>query len=109
VKPNMSTMAPPQTDAEALQRADAVCAALVKAVMDWQRERGTEGEGSADVGQTNEQDNDGKVKVPLGGWTIGGLQRLRREFVALLRVNPGAGRGGDLGIRSEFVRFVNQR
>ena len=107
VRPNLATVAPAQTDADALQRVDGLCAAAVKKVMEWQRERGTETEVEVQVGEGEGPNT--RVRVPTGGFSTAAIQRLRREFVGLIRGNPAMARRTEDTLRAEFVSYINRR
>lgn len=107
VQPNMATVAPIQTDGGALQRVDGLCAAAVKKVLDWQRERGTEVEANLPIDEVHRDQT--TIKIPVGGFSTANIQRLRREFVGLIRGNPGMARTTDESLQGQFVSFINRR
>lgn len=107
VQPNMATVAPVQTDAGALQRVDGLCAAAVKKVTEWQRERGTEVETSLPIDEDCKDTT--TIKIPVGGFSTANIQRLRREFVGLIRGNPSMASTTDDSLRAQFVSYINRR
>ena len=99
VRPNAATVLKPATESNYLYELDRITQEVVRVVQEWVKDHVGEGGGCVSVPGTEKE-----IDLPVtGGVSLPQLQRLRRAFIGLNRVNEV----GKERIRALFVDYLN--
>lgn len=98
VRPNAATVQKPMIQEGYLYELDRITMEVVKRISDWVKDHIGEGGGEIDVG-------DGEtIELPAEGIMLPALQRHRRQFISMQRVNPVLKVDR---MKGNFVRYLN--
>lgn len=103
VRPNAATVLAPASESDFLYALDRETSAVVSAILSWQTEHSFDGGGGG--GEAGVEGVDDKIQLPSGR-TLGvaELQRVRRQFVQMMRAQ-GMGGAGTARVRMEKGRI----
>ncbi len=99
VKQHHATMAAPPTDADALQYVESTTAAIIASVTAYQQDHPGESGGTLKVPKAQQA-----IQLPTATVSLPQLQRLRRQYLALMRTH----RMEKERVADGFVNFMNR-